>query len=1255
MDTTLTTQSATPDTSNAQPVTFDLSTAQPVKTAEQATQPAQPVTFDLSTAQPVKTPPPVTFDLSTAQPAQAPSEKGQLARKLVNDLMPEGSAVRKVLGALGQDSQSTFLQRLENLPGAYWHAAKALVDADKDETTWQRIKSVANMPIVSGATNPESALPVVLGDVAENELRKTNHPTLAKIVGAYGGEKKAELDLENSMTSPLNLGIMAATGGLGSVEGAASSAATKLGLSKEAIAMAGKYGPQVARLVNAGFAISGIKSAYDSIPEIKKAFDAGDTQEVARLLTQNAGTLAMSGMAGVHALGSVLPEGVATKEEAATGKGRTQAKPEAEQPQPLSAAPVVKIVDTPLQAELNLGQAKVEAAQQQPTEVAPKEANEPTPAASSKSEGGSSTESAGSPVVGESNAPTGGQSPNAPQVGGNPAATIVPDSFVPAVSRDQILAEATQRIVNNSPILQKILDPTKLQTSDDIDDALNAASEHIETSNDPRVGARIGFEQIKSLARDLNLKPEELMSNPSGTPANAEQVTAARMMLQQSSENVLDLARKAVANPGDSTKADLAAAVAKHQEISGKVRSYAAEAGRALVSHKIGVADVPENKIAEALSKVPKEVLDQATRIAGGLDPNDPNYTVKANQVLKIADALQEVKPETLDLAAKLLSKINPAEPGYISKTNKLIEEITPSTTADKLFEIYRNSLLSSPSTLIKKTASESAALMLEAATKGLTGALEQGKAKLEGRDPDAIAAESYWYAKGAVKAMANARAILSGEFDLANAPGFEESFPRAVKGTVGQLVRLPAETLSRATNLVYALNYFGELESQAARIAKSEGLSGDEFRARQHYLVENPNEEMTQQANETGLHNTFQSELGSTGSKLQALVHSNNALRFLLPFVKTPINLVKMTAEYSPYGALKGTAQGDLTAQARGLIGSSLATGIAYLAGQGSITGGGPTDFRKREAKESTGWQPYSIKIGDKYYRYNRLEPLGLLFSAVADTVHGIMRDEDPAISNAKAASVVDHISRNVQDLPFLMQLSGMLDAMTQLSSKTPERVIDNLLASAVVPAGVKALAQAVDPTMRSPQRNGMSDPMTGLKQTIEERVPGLTKNVEPDIDITGQPVKRPGSELGGANPFPVSVDNKNPITAELARMGVVVGPAPQQVIVRRNGVPITYAVSPEEGQKIQQAEVQQFYQIMSRVISQPGWKAMPDFDKKLVIDSVHKQVTANRLGRLYQLREQAHQPPPTGQLPPGLTPTHYLDSDSGTIQPVQ
>ena len=815
---------------------------------------------------------------------------------------------------------------------------------------------------------------------------------------------------------------------------------------------------------------------------------------------------------------------------------------------------------------------------------------------------------------------------------GRDTAKVVPDDHIPVVSRDEILSEASQRLVNNSNVLREIVDAAKIQTADDIKTVLNQAADQIDRNLDPRVGSRISFEAQKQLARDLNMPVEDLLNRKSGEAFNPEHAIASRAMLQSSADHVLDLAKKA-ANGDDGARAQMALAIARHQEIISQVAGVAAEAGRTLGSFRISDEDLPAVKISAALSKFKPEILDAATKVVGGLDPFDLNYPAKANQVLKIAEATSQLDPATLEKAAQLFSKIDPSDPGYISKTNKLLQEIKPSTTPEKLFEIYRNFLLSSPSTVIKKAVSESAMGILEAATKGLVGGLDRLKvATGVSEKPEAWASEGLWYSKGALQALAHTKEILNGEFDLRDAPGFEDSHARAIKGTAGQVIRIPAEVISRQTNLVYAMNYFGDLNAQAAKIALDEGLTGQEFAARQEYLAQKPTEEMIQSANKVGLHNTFQQELGVTGQKWQRALQTSIG-KWLFPFFRTPVNLVKASAEYSPYGLFKGTALGDLPLQARGILGSSIAAAIAYLASQGTITGGGPTDFKQRETKEATGWEAYSVKVGDEYFSYHKAEPLGLVLSLVADAVHSGMKDEDPAITRSKASAALNHITRNVQDFPFLMQLSSIVDGLTHLGQgHTAERVVDNLLASAVVPSLVKTVAQGTDRTVRSPQREGTANPLTGLSETIQERIPGLTKNVPADIDVTGQPVQRPASSLGGANPFPVTTDKNDPVTKEMARLGFSVETAPINPMTVRGprGKKIEVpgsAPTPAEAAELQQRETRRFYEAASLAVNNPAWEQVPDVEKKVLLDRLRKLIVANRLRNLLAIRQAAQQ----------------------------
>ncbi len=762
---------------------------------------------------------------------------------------------------------------------------------------------------------------------------------------------------------------------------------------------------------------------------------------------------------------------------------------------------------------------------------------------------------------------TGGSSGEA-----QPTAKIVPENHIPVVTQDAVLAATVQRMIDNSGALQEIgVDPEKIQSREDVSKMLEDASGHIQANLDPRVGARIGFDAQKSLASDLGMDVEDLLARKSGEAWNAEKAVAARALLRDSQTRVMNLARLA-AMGDEAYQTEFAKALAQHQAVTETVRGIAAETGRALGSFRIKDTDLP---------------------------------------ALKISDAFSKLDPKALSEAAKLLSKMDENDPAAV---NKFIEQIRPSTTPEKIFEYYRNALLSSPHTVIVKGVSEIAMMALEATKKAVAG----GLSKLKDDSPERYASESVWYGKGVLDAMRHIPAVLSGKFNLADSPDFERTGQQAIKGMLGSGIRIPSTILSKQTNVMYMLNYFGELNAQAARVAISEGLSGKELYARQEYLVQNPTDEMADAANETALHNTFQKKLGTFGSMIQGAIRRDpsGVSKYLFPFFKTPINLVKASGEFSPYGLFKGIAKGDTDLQARGLVGSSLAAGIAYLALNGKVTGGGPTDFKKKETLEATGWQPYSIKIGNKYYSYNRAEPLGLVFGLVADTVAGQRLGDPEEVTQSKADNAVSHIERNVSSLPFLFQVSSIMDALKDTSGKR----VDNFIARQVgsfIPALSANIAEATDRTIRHPSGNSLGGT---IAQTAEGRIPGLTRNVPAVLDATGKPAQRPASALGGANPFPVSVKGGDPVLTELARLGVSTQQPPSTIKAGKKEIPIT----PEEGAALAAQEGRLLYQRLQRVIQNSGWQKAPDDAKREAIKNWREELEKSRVGRLYRLRAQ-------------------------------
>ncbi len=745
------------------------------------------------------------------------------------------------------------------------------------------------------------------------------------------------------------------------------------------------------------------------------------------------------------------------------------------------------------------------------------------------------------------------------------------------------LSQAIHNVISNSGELQRAgVDLSAIRTNGDVDAVLQRASDVVKSNLDPRAEATITFEAQKQLAADLGMSVEDLLARRGGEAYNTEQAIAARALLAQSAKHVVTLAKVAAASGDPTALDDATTALAQHQAIQEKVAGIRAEAGRSLGGFRIGRAALPEVKVANVLSKL---------------------------------------SPEARAEAMRLMSKLDPTDPTMVRKLNEFAEKIKPSTTMDKLFEYYRNFLLSSPHTIIVKTASEAAMAAMTTMQKAVAGGLAKFK-----DSPDRFAAESWYFAKGMAQALGeHAKPILSGEFQLEGSPGFERAGQQAIKGPLGAVIRTPSEAMSRMTNLLYASTYFGELQSLAARQAISEGLSGDSFNARQEYLAHHPTDEMSEAAHNLATTNTFQNELSGFAGKIgQAIatkptaawlpesLKSVSPLKFLFPFFRTPINLLKATLTHStPYELLNGFAKGDTDAMARGVLGSSIAASLAALALSGHITGGGPTDYRKAETLRATGWQPYSLKIGSRYYSYHRFEPVGLAAGMIADAVHGMQHGDSETVSQSKADSAVKHIARNLDDFPYMGTMANLLQSVHDPAGGRARSFI-NREAGSLIPAGVANVAESFDRTIRRPQ--------TAL-QAVESRIPGLTQAAPPIVDVAGREVQRPTSALGGANPFPVSTSKGDAVLDELARLGISTPQPPTQL--KWKGKPTQ--LTDQEREQFAREEGQEFYKRVGRVIQSGSWQKRTDDQKRRAVIELHRMIDESRAQRLTRMRKQS------------------------------
>jgi len=210
-----------------------------------------------------------------------------------------------------------------------------------------------------------------------------------------------------------------------------------------------------------------------------------------------------------------------------------------------------------------------------------------------------------------------------------------------------------------------------------------------------------------------------------------------------------------------------------------------------------------------------------------------------------------------------------------------------------------------------------------------------------------------------------------------------------------GVLYRMELNTLiTRRSKTVYRDSLeSGMPEADALAKAEAETIS----------LFQNPPRDLDEAAVLFAQKGTFTADLPPALKSLQQ-TFNHPALKIVVPFFKTPANIGLQVIERTPFAPLssqwreeiaKGGVYRDM-ALAKVTLGSAVLATFGALAGEGSITGRGPARKADRDALLRGNWQPYSIKVGDKYYSYNGMEPISALLAVAADYAEYAKHEQD-------------------------------------------------------------------------------------------------------------------------------------------------------------------------------------------------------------------------------------------------------------------
>ncbi len=286
--------------------------------------------------------------------------------------------------------------------------------------------------------------------------------------------------------------------------------------------------------------------------------------------------------------------------------------------------------------------------------------------------------------------------------------------------------------------------------------------------------------------------------------------------------------------------------------------------------------------------------------------------------------------------------------------------------------------------------------------------------------------------------------------------------------------------------------------------------------------------------------------QASALATALNQMGKKNNVVKFALdsavPFKKTPINVAKTGAQYSPVGLIKSaifdTAQlrkGKITVNqyidniSKGLTGTGIAFMGYALAEAGILKASGGDDDKKEQYDEDQGKQSYSIEIGGKTYSLDWLSPVGIPLFIGAETNQQFNQSKKE--KNSKSTDDEESLNKILKSVSNIMNASAnamnpmsemsMVQGLTSiLSSYNKENAVGDMIVNTgksyvnqFVPTLLGQVARTTDDyerTTKSTKTGTLEKAIDSTVNQIKSKIPGLRQTLPVKTDIWGQEVKQ-------------------------------------------------------------------------------------------------------------------------------------------------
>lgn len=371
---------------------------------------------------------------------------------------------------------------------------------------------------------------------------------------------------------------------------------------------------------------------------------------------------------------------------------------------------------------------------------------------------------------------------------------------------------------------------------------------------------------------------------------------------------------------------------------------------------------------------------------------------------------------------------------------------------------------------------------------------------------------------------------------------GAWERSPHKWMRKLAPAVSAATRALRAADVFMNSIAYDGEMLSIATRNGIKKGLNGSQLKEFITNFAKHPTEEAHAQAMKFAKHSTFMDDPDKMTEwflKLRKVPVVGPASQFVVPFVNTIGNLTKRGLELTPgVGIVKeaisrkmGRGMSTPELIAKQIEGSMLSLYMLYKCDAGEVVGAAPENEAERERFYAQGKQPWSVRLGDTWVSYRRIEPFNTVFANAAIVYDKLKNAKEDDTKMKIFGEIVGDFKNNLIDSSYFQGLQQVFNRHQKI-----EQAPQNFTTSFVPYSSFwRSMNRAYEKVTLGDVKLREKGTWLG---SLAHVIPGLSDKVPAQLNIWGDEIVIPGSVLQHWLPYKWSKETQDPVEIELNRL---------------------------------------------------------------------------------------------------------------------